>query len=284
LLLKTGFRSQRVWNELIDYALAEDGVWSDRTSLGLNYSQKEVKATVFSKQDLVLAGLDIAAQTFYRLANGPIIWMTESSDGQNIKAGQPIARIEAEAWVILAAERTALNFLQRLSGIATLTNQYVKRIAGTKAKVVDTRKTTPGMRILEKYAVRCGGALNHRFGLNDGCLIKDNHIRLAGDIKKAVDMIRENIPHLWRIEVEVENLEQVKECLSLGIEAVLLDNMPIPAMMEAVKMIQGKMLIEASGRINLKNVLEVAQTGVDLISIGALTHSAQSVDISLELE
>jgi nicotinate-nucleotide pyrophosphorylase (carboxylating) len=284
LLLKTGFRSQRVWNELIDYALSEDGAWLDRTSFGLTCFQKKVKATIFSKQDLVLAGLDIAAQTFHRLSDSPIIWMTESGDGQKVKTGQPIARIEAEAWVVLAAERTALNFIQRLSGIATLTSQYVDRIAGTKAMVVDTRKTTPGMRILEKYAVRCGGGVNHRFGLNDGCLIKDNHIHLAGSIKKAVDMIRKNIPHLWRIEVEVETLKQVEECLSLGIEAVLLDNMPIPAIAEAVKMIKGRMLVEVSGRISLENILEVAQTGVDLISIGALTHSAPAVDVSLELD
>jgi nicotinate-nucleotide pyrophosphorylase (carboxylating) len=284
LLLKTGFRSQRDWNELIDYALSEDGAWLDRTSFGLTSCQKKVYATIFSKQELILAGLDIAAQTFHRLSDSPIIWMTECSDGKKIKIGQPIARIEAEAWVILAAERTALNFIQRLSGVATLTKQYVDRIAGTRARIVDTRKTTPGMRILEKYAVRCGGGLNHRFGLNDGCLIKDNHIQLVGGIKKAVEMIRRNIPHIWRIEVEVETLEQVEECLRLGIEAVLLDNMPIPVIAEAVKMIKGKMLVEASGGISLENVLEIAQTGVDLISIGALTHSAPAVDVSLELD
>ncbi|MGA1839471.1 MAG: carboxylating nicotinate-nucleotide diphosphorylase [bacterium] len=271
-------------NELIDYALSEDGAWSDRTSFGITSCQKKVYATIFSKQDLVLAGLDIAAKTFDRLSDSPVNWMTENSDGKKVKTGQPIARIEAEAWVILAAERTALNFIQRLSGIATLTSQYVDKVAGTKARIVDTRKTTPGLRALEKYAVLCGGGLNHRFGLNDGCLIKDNHIHLAGGITKAVEMIRRNIPHLWRIEVEVETLEQVGECLRLGIEAVLLDNMPVPAMVEAVKMINGRMLVEASGGINLENILEIAQTGVDLISIGALTHSAPAVDLSLELD
>jgi len=284
LRLKTGFKSQAVWDEFITYALREDGAWMDRTSLGLKNNHKKVHATIFSRQDLVIAGLEIAAQTFHHLTDGPIVWMTETRDGGRVKAGQPIARFQTEAWVILAAERTALNFLQRLSGIASLTRKYVDQIEGTKAKIVDTRKTTPCIRILEKFAVRCGGGINHRFGLHDGCLIKDNHIRFAGSIKKAVESIRENISHLWRIEVEVENLRQVEECLSLDIDAVLLDNMSISAMEESVNMIQGSMLVEASGGINLENVLEVAQTGVDLISVGALTHSAPAVDISLELD
>lgn len=282
--LKSRFRSKRIWDELIDFALSEDGARTDRTSLGLSNAHKKVYATIFSKQDLMTAGLDIAAQTFHRLADSPIVWLSELNDGERVTAGKPLARLAAEAWVILGGERTALNFLQRLSGIATVTRTYVDKVAGTKARVVDTRKTTPGMRGLEKYAVRCGGGYNHRFGLNDGCIIKDNHIRLAGSIKEAVGTIRQNIPHLWKIEVEVETLEQLKECLDLGIEAVLLDNMPIPMMKQAVEIVQGKMLVEASGGINLDNVAEVAQTGVDLISIGGLTHSAQAVDINLELD
>ena len=282
--LKSGFRSKRIWDELIDFALSEDGARKDLTSLGLSKAHKKVQATIFSKQDLTTAGLDIAAQTFHRLADSPIVWMTEVNDGERVMAGKPLARIAAEGWVILGGERTALNFLQRLSGIATLTRSYVDKVAGTGARVVDTRKTTPGMRLLEKYAVRCGGGYNHRFGLNDGCLIKDNHIRLAGGIKEAVENIRQNIPHLWKIEVEVETLEQLEECLTLGIEAVLLDNMPVSMMKQAVEKVRGKMLVEASGGINLDNITEVAQTGVDLISVGGLTHSAQAVDINLELD
>ena len=282
--LKSRFRSKRIWDELIDNALSEDGARTDWTSLGLSNAHKKVHATIFSKQDFILAGLDIAAQTFHRLAESPIVWMTELNDGERVMSGKPLARLAAEAWVILGGERTALNFLQRLSGIATVTRTYVDKVAGTKARVVDTRKTTPGMRGLEKYAVRCGGGYNHRYGLNDGCIIKDNHIRLAGSIKEAVGTIRQNIPHLWRIEVEVETLEQLKECLGLEIEAVLLDNMPVSMMKQAVEIVQGKMLVEASGGINLDNIAEVAQTGVDLISIGGLTHSAQAVDINLELD
>ena len=264
--------------------MIEDGAWTDPTSSGLKNNHKKVHATILSKQDLVIAGLEIAAQTFHYLMDGPIVWMTETEDGEKVKAGSPIARLQTEAWAVLAAERTVLNFLQRLSGIATLTRTYVDKIKDTKAKIVDTRKTTPCMRILEKFAVRCGGGTNHRFGLHDGCLIKDNHIRFAGSIKKAVDSIRRNISHLWRIEVEVETLRQVEECLNLDVDAVLLDNMPIPTMEKAVNMIKGRMLVEASGGINLDNVLKVAQTGVDLISVGALTHSAPAVDISLELD
>jgi len=216
LRLKTGFKSQAVWNEFIKNALIEDGAWTDRTSLGLKNNHKKVHATILSKQDLVIAGLEIAAQTFHFLMDGPIVWMTETEDGEKVKAGSPVARLQAEAWAVLAAERTVLNFLQRLSGIATLTRTYVDRIKDTKAKIVDTRKTTPCLRILEKFAVRCGGGTDHRFGLHDGCLIKDNHIRFAGSIKKAVDSIRGNISHLWRIEVEVETLQQVEELLGLG--------------------------------------------------------------------
>ncbi|MBN2374161.1 carboxylating nicotinate-nucleotide diphosphorylase [bacterium] len=273
------------WNGLIRSALEEDGVWSDWTTLGLPDPNKKVEAVILAKQGLVAAGLDIAAQTFLYLSGGDKIdFAPKVKDGERVGPEEVIAVMQAEAWVILAGERTALNFLQRLSGIATLTKEFVDRIAGSKARIVDTRKTTPCMRSIEKYAVRCGGGLNHRFGLNDGCLVKDNHIRLAGGITRAVDAIRKRIPHLLKIEVEAENLEQVQECLDLEIQAILLDNMPTTVMAQAVKMIKGRMMVEASGRINLDNVADVASTGVDLISVGALTHSAKAVDISLELQ
>lgn len=271
-------------NELIVRALTEDSAWMDRTSLGLPDCHGRVQAVIVAKEDLVVAGLAAAAQTFRILGEGGVEWKSDTEDGNRVKAGGSLAGVKADTWVILAGERTALNFLQRLCGIATLTNRYVEKIGGTGAKIVDTRKTTPGMRFLEKYAVRCGGGLNHRFGLNDGCLVKDNHIRVAGGITRAVNAIRTTIPHLWRIEVEVESLSQVEECLDLGVEAVLLDNMSIPEMSKAVALIDGRMLVEASGGITLENVSEIASTGVDLISVGALTHSAPSVDISLELD
>ena len=279
-----GYTIHSIWNRLIHDALEEDGAWSDWTTLGLPDPDKKVRAVFLAKQDIVIAGMDIATQTFFYLSGEKVDFVPKVKDGEKVSPNQAIAGVEAKAWVVLAGERTALNFLQRLSGIATLTKRFVDKISGSKARIVDTRKTTPCIRSLEKYAVRCGGGLNHRFGLNDGCLIKDNHIRLAGGITRAVDAIRKRIPHLLKIEVEAESLEQVEECLGLGIQAILLDNMPIPVMAQAVEMIKGRMMVEASGGINLDNVAGIAQTGVDLISVGSLTHSANAVDISLELE
>ncbi|MBM2838522.1 MAG: nicotinate-nucleotide pyrophosphorylase, partial [Deltaproteobacteria bacterium] len=184
---------------------------------------------------------------------------------------------------LLTAERVALNLLQRLSGIATLTRQYVKKTEGTTARIVDTRKTTPGLRALEKYAVRIGGGKNHRFGLFDGILIKDNHIAAVGSLTEAVKRAREKAPHTMKIELETENLDQVREAISAGAEIIMLDNMGIETMKKAVRLINGKALIEASGGINLNNVRQVAETGVDLISVGAITHSARSMDISMEI-
>ncbi len=277
-------KAKRFLNGMIDQALEEDGAWLDWTSLGLSEHDRRVRARILAKQDIIVAGLDVAAQTFHQLAGYGVDWLPNVEDGEKAMANQTIAAIEAKAWVILAGERTAINFLQRLSGIATLTKTYVDKIAEYKAKIIDTRKTTPCFRVLEKYAVRCGGGLNHRFGLNDGCLIKDNHIHLAGGVKQAVDSIRRYIPHLLKIEVEVENLDQVKECLDLGIQALLLDNMPITEIARTVEIVDGRILVEASGGINLENVAGIAKTGVDFISVGALTHSALAVDISLELE
>jgi nicotinate-nucleotide pyrophosphorylase (carboxylating) len=205
-------------------------------------------------------------------------------DGDLLVAGTVIAELEGPARSLLAGERVALNFLQRLCGIATLTRRYVDAVRGYKAEIVDTRKTTPGWRLLEKYAVRMGGGKNHRHDLGDGILIKDNHIVAAGGIGRAVEMARQHSHHLLKIEVEVETLEQLEEALGAGVEVIMLDNMPATLLAEGVKIIGGRAVVEASGGISLESVVEVARTGVDLISIGRLTHSAPAVDIHVELE
>ena len=205
-------------------------------------------------------------------------------DGDLLPAGTVIAELQGPARSLLAGERVALNFLQRLCGIATLTRRYVDAVSGYNVDIVDTRKTTPGWRLLEKYAVRVGGGKNHRHDLGDGVLIKDNHIVAAGGIGHAVEMARKQAHHLLKIEVEVETLEQVEEALQAGVEVIMLDNMPPPLLAEGVKMISGRALVEASGGISLESVVEVARTGVDLISIGRLTHSAPAADIHLEFD
>jgi nicotinate-nucleotide pyrophosphorylase (carboxylating) len=205
-------------------------------------------------------------------------------DGSHARLGDPILEVWGGISAMLMAERTAVNFLQRLSGIATLTRAFVERIAGTSARIVDTRKTTPGWRRLEKAAVRAGGGYNHRFGLYDGVLIKDNHIAAVGGVGLAVAAIRRTIAHTLKIEVEVETLDQLDEAIAVGADAVLLDNMAPSVMVEAVRRAGGRLILEASGGISLDNVKEVAETGVDLISVGALTHSARAVDISMEIE
>ena len=204
-------------------------------------------------------------------------------DGEIVRSEKIIIEISGNMRSLLTAERTALNFLQRMSGIATLTKKFVDSVKGFKAKIIDTRKTTPCLRILEKYAVQCGGGINHRFGLYDGILIKDNHIKAAGGIIKAVKRVRDNAPHLIKIEVETKSLKEVKDALNCKADVIMLDNMDIPAIKKAVKLIDKRALIEVSGGVTLKNVSEIAATGVDYISIGALTHSARAVDISMEI-
>jgi nicotinate-nucleotide pyrophosphorylase (carboxylating) len=206
----------------------------------------------------------------------------EKSDGDAVREGQSLLRISGDARAILSAERAALNFLGRLSGIATLTRRYVDAVAGTNAKIVDTRKTTPGLRAFEKHAVRCGGGHNHRVGLFDAVLIKDNHIVAAGSIKAAIRAARAAAGHTLKIEVEVDTLEQLKAALEEKIDCVLLDNMEPATLTKAVKMIAGRCLAEASGGVNLSTVKEIAATGVDLISVGALTHSAPVLDLGLD--
>jgi len=269
--------------EIIRLALNEDIFTGDITSESMIPDDVMAKASFLSKDNGIIAGLDVVKAVFHKV-DQEIVFNKLVTDGTEIYKGQIIAIAEGRAKSLLSAERTALNFLQRLSGIATNTSRYVKAVSGYKAVIVDTRKTTPGWRVLEKYAVRVGGGHNHRFGLYDAVLIKDNHIAVVGSIAKAVAMAREKIPHTMKIEVETENLDQVAEAIESGVDIIMLDNMSLDMMSEAVKLIDGRALVEASGGVKLENVTDIAKTGVDLISIGALTHSAMPLDISMEME
>jgi nicotinate-nucleotide pyrophosphorylase (carboxylating) len=269
-------------DKIIDNALAEDLGPGDLTTDSLIDQSIRGKARLVPREEMVLAGIEIFGRVFSRL-DPDIVLERNFRDGDVVPAGRDIGVVEGSLRAMLSAERTALNFLQHLSGIATLTKRYVEKAGPSKVRVVDTRKTTPGLRILEKYAVRAGGGHNHRLGLFDGVLIKDNHIAAAGSISKAVEKIRANVPHTVKIQVEVDDLRGLEEAMRVGVDAVLLDNMSIDEMKEAVSVVGGRALLEASGGITLETIGEVAQTGVDLISVGALTHSARSVDISLEI-
>ncbi len=267
---------------LLDLAFAEDiGIGDITTEATVPPSQKGI-GTLYAKSDGIVAGLPIAERTFKKLDSG-LIFNAFVSDGDAITAGTPIAEIQGSAKTILIGERTALNFLQRLSGVATLTSQFVKAVADYDVKIVDTRKTTPGWRAIQKYAVRVGGGDNHRFGLYDGVLIKDNHIVAAGGIRNAVQRARLIAPHTTKIEVEVETIEQVNEALDVGADILLLDNMSLDTMKQVVKLVNKLVVTEASGGITLEQVRDVAAIGVNLISVGALTHSAMPMDISLSL-
>lgn len=240
---------------------------------------------IHAKEDGILAGLP-AAELVFQVIDAALTFRAAVKDGDEISAGTVIAEVEGKTRHILIGERLALNLLQRLSGIATRTRQYAQQISGLNAMLVDTRKTTPGHRQLEKYAVRVGGGRNHRFGLYDAVMIKDNHIKAAGGIAAAVRQARSSIPYTMKIEVETENLEQVKEALAAGADIIMLDNMPLQEMKQAVSMIRNgnpAVQIEASGGVNLKTIRSIAETGVDAISIGALTSSIQALDISLDL-
>jgi nicotinate-nucleotide pyrophosphorylase (carboxylating) len=231
----------------------------------------------------VLAGIQVAARVFH-LLDPQTIFTPRFQDGDSPVKGDVLAEITGDATFLLQGERVALNLLQRMSGIATLTARYTEAVQGTKARIVDTRKTTPGLRQLEKYAVRVGGGRNHRTGLYDGVLIKENHISAAGGITVAVERARAFIPHTLRIEVETETIDQVAEALNAGADIIMLDNMDLETMRRAVALVAGKALLEASGGVNLATVGEIAATGVDIISVGALTHSARAMDISMLLE
>jgi nicotinate-nucleotide pyrophosphorylase (carboxylating) len=274
---------------VVNAALDEDLGRGDVTSRAVVRSGVKARGSFIAKQDFILAGLEVADAVFTSF--DPYLQIESSvGDGEEIATGKVFARTMGDAQVLLAAERVALNFLQRLSGIATITRKYVNAIAGTSAKIVDTRKTTPGLRLLEKYAVTAGGGHNHRLGLDDGVLIKDNHLAIAGSVTEAVRRARETAGHLHKIEVEVATLDHVEEAMSAKADILLLDNMTPDMVKQAVEIIRKsepndrRTLTEASGGINLSNVRAYAETGVDLISIGALTHSAPAVDISFKIK
>ena len=265
---------------IVRLALAEDvGAGDLTTSLTVDPEVRS-RAEVVAKQELILAGLEPARLTF-ELVDPEIRFTPAAADGDRAESGRVLVRISGSAASILTAERVGLNFMMRLSGVATLTARFVEATKEYRARIVDTRKTTPGMRVLEKMAVKAGGGTNHRFGLFDGILIKDNHIAAAGSITAAVTRAGLNAPHTLKVEVEVEDLAGLEEAIKAGADAVLLDNMTPDQLKQAVAMAEGRVLLEASGGITMENVAEVAATGVDLISIGALTHSAPAADLSL---
>jgi nicotinate-nucleotide pyrophosphorylase (carboxylating) len=269
--------------QLIDLAFAEDIGTGDITTDYLVSSDSRGSAIIIAKEDLVLAGLDVARTVFQRL-DPEVQLQSAHQDGAEIACGEIVLHLEGNLRALLTGERPALNFLQHLSGIATHVQTYVKALNNSRVRLVDTRKTTPGWRALEKYAVRMGGAHNHRMGLYDGVLIKDNHIAACGGIQQAVAAARKQISHLLKIEVEVTDLAGVHQALESGADVIMLDNMDIPHIREAVSVIQNRAIVEVSGGITLKNLTELSETGVDLISVGALTHSARAVDLSMRIQ
>ncbi|MFC1495115.1 carboxylating nicotinate-nucleotide diphosphorylase [Thermodesulfobacteriota bacterium] len=270
-------------DKIIQNALEEDIGTGDITTDAIIAGNLMGKALLETREDVVLAGLPVFMRTFTLIDPG-ILFEPFYEDGQDVSAGEVICAVSGSMSAILKAERTALNFVQRMSGIATLTKEYVLKASSKNVKILDTRKTAPGLRFLDKYSVPMGGGHNHRFGLYDGILIKDNHIAAAGSISNAVKAAKEKAPQGIKVEVEVESLEDVKEVMDAGADAVLLDNMTADEMKEAVGFVKGRVLVEASGGINLDNIREIAETGVDMISIGALTHSVRAVDLSLEVK
>ncbi len=263
--------------------LLEDVGHGDLTTQLTVPQDAQGRGVILAKETGVLAGIEAARLVFHEV--DPTLRFTAlKADGDRLEPVQAVARIEGRLASILTAERLALNLLQRLSGIATLTRKYVEAVAGTQARILDTRKTTPGLRALEKYAVRVGGGHNHRFGLFDGILIKDNHIAAAGGVRAAVTRARARAPHGLRVEVEVTTLAELEEALEAGADVILLDNMDLPTLRQAVARAAGRARLEASGGMTLERVRAVAETGVDFISVGALTHSAKALDLSLEIE
>lgn len=270
-------------DRLIENALLEDIHTGDITTQAVVPGKRAATARLIAKEDLVQAGLFVAERVFKRL-DSDVLFTALIQEGAHAVKGDVLATLQGNAADLLMGERVALNLLQRLSGIASLTASYVAAVQGTKARIVDTRKTTPGLRELEKHAVRVGGGINHRTGLYDGILIKENHIAAAGGISEAIRRARAYIPHTLKIEIETENLEQVDEALGAGADIIMLDNMSLVDMRSAVAAIAGRAVIEASGGVNLESVRAIAETGVDIISVGALTHSPRAMDISMLLD
>ncbi len=285
LLFPDGFLALPAITDAVRQALAEDlGRAGDITSIATIPEATPARAVMVARQPGIIAGLPLAIETFRQLAPEMKI-EARARDGETVAKGQPLLIITGPARAVLAAERVALNFVGRLSGIATLTASYVKQTAGTKLRICCTRKTTPGLRPLEKYAVRCGGGFNHRFGLDDAILIKDNHIAVAGSISEVLKRARAVAGHLVKVEIEVDTLDQLREVLAAGLaDVVLLDNMDIPTLREAVKIAAGRVVLEVSGGVTVDRIAEIAKTGVDYASSGALTHSAPNFDVALDIE
>ncbi len=267
--------------ELMRHALEEDVGHGDITTDLLVPEDRESRALYIAKGNFVLAGFPFAKEVFSLLDPATSLKIF-FSEGAKVFKGDVLGEVSGKTRVLFAGERVSLNILQRLSGIATMTSQFVDAVRGTRARIVDTRKTTPCQRFIEKYAVRMGGGVNHRFGLFDGILIKDNHIEEVGSITDAVTLAKAG-HHLARIEVEVENIRELEEAIEAGADIVMLDNMPVEDMAEAVRIAKGRVTLEASGNVSLSNVREIAETGVDMISVGALTHSMTAADISMKI-
>ena len=268
--------------EHVQNALKEDIGFGDITTDYLIPEDKRITAKLNSREDAILCGIDIVEMVFKTLSNDVKI-QKFFSDGDKVKKGDTLAFIEGPARVVLIGERTALNYVQRLSGIATETNKYQEAIGDNKARITDTRKTTPGFRMFEKYAVFTGGARLHRFNLSDCVMIKDNHIQFAGSITNAVNEIRKHLSHTHKIEVECDTIEQVKEAIEAKADIIMLDNMPCNLMKECVQLINGKALVEASGNVTIATINEIAKTGVDVISSSAIVAKAKTIDIALDM-
>ena len=267
-------------DKIVSRALKEDIGTGDITSTLIISRDKKAKAFILSKEEGVIAGLQVAKSVFKKLDKN-IRWRNLVKEGEVVSAGTKIALVEGHYRALLTGERTALNFLQRMSGIASITLKYVEQLYGLKTKILDTRKTVPGLRLLDKYSVHKGTGTNHRIGLYDMVMIKDNHIKAAGGISKAVTHIKKKLYKKIKIEVETTTLEEVKEALNSGADIIMLDNMSIKLMNEAVKLINGKAKVEASGGVEIDSVRKIAETGVDYISVGALTHSVKALDIAM---
>lgn len=276
-----------VLDKIIDTAILEDLGWGDVTTEILVPPDLQAHGSFLMKSEGVLAGMDVVRTVFLRV-DPSLVFTALRQDGEAVKKGDVIATVKGNARGILMAERTALNFLQRLSGTATLTARFLEAVSGFKAKVSETRKTTPGLRYLEKYAVRAGGGVNHRYHLGDGILIKDNHLaalRLAGvSLPEVIKKAKARAPHTLKVEVEVTSVDDAVTAAAAGADIILLDNMSLDQMRKAVQAVGGKAMLEASGGITLDNARKIAETGVDIMSVGALTHSAKALDISLELQ
>ena len=266
--------------ENVKRALNEDLQYGDITTESVVLDHKIAKVDIIAKEKGIIAGAEVFKMVFKILGDVEVNFSV--NDGEEVEEGQHFGEVFGDAKKILMGERVALNYMQRMCGIATLTREFVERLEGTKVKLLDTRKTTPNMRIFEKYAVKVGGGTNHRFGLNDGVMIKDNHIEAAGGIKNAVSLARKNSPFVRKIEVEVESIDQLKEALEAKADIIMLDNMDIKTLKEAVKLIDNKVEVEASGNVTLDNIREIAKTGVNFISTGAVTHSFKVLDISMK--